>query len=85
MVQISYIDVTNTKFTSARDLKEKGISGESISGQQARKLIESDKYKKTTDHIIRGNSDIRLHDGKMLMCISRDRGYFQTIAIKTTS
>lgn len=84
MVQISYVDVTNTKFTSARDLKEKGIAGESISSQQARKLIESGEYKKTTGHVIRGDSDIRVHDGKMLMGISRDRGYFQTIAIKVS-
>lgn len=83
MTQFSYIDVTNKKFTNAGDLRAKGIRGESVSSQQARKLIESGEYKKTTGHLIRGDSDIRLHDGKMVMAISRDGGHFQTIAIKT--
>jgi hypothetical protein len=83
MTQFSYIDVTNTKFTNARDLKEKGIVGESISSHQARKLIESGEYKRLDkqDQIIRGDSDIRLYEGKMLMAISRNGGHFQTIAI----
>jgi hypothetical protein len=77
-----YKDIQNTVFNSAKELKEKGISGQSISTLDAQNLIEAGEYKKNGNFVLRGDSDIRLHENKMLMWISRDGGHFQTIAIK---
>lgn len=81
-MKITYIDVTNARFNSALDLRKYGISGTSIACSQARELITSGQYEKVGNYIIRGDSDIRLHEGNMLMAISRNGGTFQVIARK---